>query len=181
MQLVEQHRIDRHDPRFAAIDAATFASKNLYNAALYLKRQAYIHENHRIISYTDLDKLMQPTTEYRALPCQSRPVGREASLRRLGQLLRRRGGVASPPQRSSKAIPNCPSICDKQGATCWSTPSRPSVVTQRTPAGSCHRACRFASPPKHAHAEMRRCGSFPKRPITSSKSSTNDEPEHPAA
>ena len=44
MQLVEQHRIDRHDSRFAAIDAAAFASKNLYNAALYLTRQAFIHE-----------------------------------------------------------------------------------------------------------------------------------------
>ena len=31
MKLVEQHRIDRHDTRFAAIDAATFATKNLYN------------------------------------------------------------------------------------------------------------------------------------------------------
>lgn len=70
MQLVEQHRIDRHDPRFAAIDAATFASKHLYNAALYLKRQAYIHENHRSISYKDLDKQMQATTEYRALPAK---------------------------------------------------------------------------------------------------------------
>jgi len=39
MQLVEQHRIDRHDPRFAQIDAAAFASKNLYNSALYLMRQ----------------------------------------------------------------------------------------------------------------------------------------------
>ena len=36
MQLVEQHRIDRHDPRWVAIDLAAFASKNLYNAALYL-------------------------------------------------------------------------------------------------------------------------------------------------
>jgi putative transposase len=70
VQLVEQHRIDRHDPRFAAIDAATFASKNLYNASLYHKRQAYIFENHRIISYQDLDRLMQPTAEYRALPAK---------------------------------------------------------------------------------------------------------------
>ncbi len=68
MQLVEQHRIDRHDPRWKAIDEATFASKNLYNAALFVKRQAYITENHRIISYTDLDKLMQKIKEYRALP-----------------------------------------------------------------------------------------------------------------
>lgn len=70
MQLVEQHRIDRYDPRFAVIDAATFASKNLYNAALYRKRQAYIFEDHRIISYKDLDKQMQPTAEYRALPAK---------------------------------------------------------------------------------------------------------------
>jgi putative transposase len=70
MQLAEQHRIDRHDPRFAAIDAASFASKNLFNAALYLKRQAYIFENHRIISYNDLDKLLQETSEYRALPAK---------------------------------------------------------------------------------------------------------------
>ena len=47
MRLVEQHRIDRHDPRFAAIDAAAFASKNLYNAALYATRQAFIHERPR--------------------------------------------------------------------------------------------------------------------------------------
>jgi hypothetical protein len=30
MQLVEQHVIDRGDPRYAVIDAAAFASKNLY-------------------------------------------------------------------------------------------------------------------------------------------------------
>ncbi len=70
MQLVEQHRIDRHDPRWKAIDEATFASKNLYNAALYVKRQAYIHEHYRVISHTDLDKQMQPTAEYRALPAK---------------------------------------------------------------------------------------------------------------
>jgi putative transposase len=70
MQLVEQHRIDRHDPRWHAIDEATFASKHLYNAALYIKRQAYIHEGHRVVSYADLDKQMQLTEEYRALPAK---------------------------------------------------------------------------------------------------------------
>ena len=44
MHLVEQHRIDRHDPRWRAIDAAAFAAKNLYNSALYVTRQAFIHE-----------------------------------------------------------------------------------------------------------------------------------------
>ncbi len=43
MQLVEQHVIQRTDPRFKAIDAAAFASKNLYNAANYLVRQSFIH------------------------------------------------------------------------------------------------------------------------------------------
>jgi putative transposase len=70
MQLVEQHRIDRHDPRFTQIDAAAFASKHLYNSALYVMRQTFIHEQQRIISYTDLDKLMQPAEQYKALPAK---------------------------------------------------------------------------------------------------------------
>ncbi len=69
MQLVEQHRIDQHDPRFAQIDAAAFASKNLYNGALYIMRQQFIQDQ-TIISYGNLDKLMQPTEQYRALPAK---------------------------------------------------------------------------------------------------------------
>jgi hypothetical protein len=43
MQLTEQHVTDRKDPRFAVIDAAAFASKNLYNAALYeIRKEACI-------------------------------------------------------------------------------------------------------------------------------------------
>jgi hypothetical protein len=34
MRLVEHHRIDRHDRRWSAIDAAACASKHLSNAAL---------------------------------------------------------------------------------------------------------------------------------------------------
>jgi putative transposase len=69
MQLVEQHRIDHHDPGWAAIDRAAFASKNLYNAALYLTRQAFI-KDHTVIGYAELDKLMQSTEQYRALPAK---------------------------------------------------------------------------------------------------------------
>lgn len=69
MQLVELHRIDHHDPRFTAIDAAAFASKNLYNATLYQMRQQFIHD-HSVIAYSDLDRLMQPTEQYRALPAK---------------------------------------------------------------------------------------------------------------
>ncbi|MEO8970880.1 MAG: transposase [Ktedonobacteraceae bacterium] len=69
MQLVEQHVIDRNDPRFAVIDTAAFASKNLYNAALYEMRQAFIHRC-IYLSYGAIDKLMQPHEAYRALPAK---------------------------------------------------------------------------------------------------------------
>jgi putative transposase len=45
MHLVEQHVIRKTDARFAVMDRAAFASKNLYNAANYLVRQAFIHED----------------------------------------------------------------------------------------------------------------------------------------
>jgi len=69
VQLVEQHVIDRKDPRFVAIDSASFASKNLYNAALYVLRQAYILEG-RYLSYSEMDKRMQQHEAYKALPAK---------------------------------------------------------------------------------------------------------------
>ena len=69
MQLVEQHIIDKSDPRYTVIDAAAFASKNLYNATNYELRQAFICEG-RYISYNQLDKLMQPHEAYQALPAK---------------------------------------------------------------------------------------------------------------
>ncbi|GCE47598.1 putative transposase [Thermosporothrix hazakensis] len=44
MQLIERHVIRTSDPRYAAIDCAAFASKNLYNAANYLALQSFLHE-----------------------------------------------------------------------------------------------------------------------------------------
>src|SRR6266700_8344970 len=69
MQLVEQHVIKRNDPRYAVIDAAAFKSKNLYNAALYEIRQAFIHHG-VYLSYEEMDKLMQPHEAYTALPAK---------------------------------------------------------------------------------------------------------------
>jgi len=43
MQLVEQHLIRKTDPCYASLDAAAFASKNLYNPATYQIRQAFMH------------------------------------------------------------------------------------------------------------------------------------------
>jgi hypothetical protein len=69
MHLVEQHIIDRGDPRYGAINAAAFASKNLYNAALYEMRQAFIR--HSIsLSYEEMDKRMQSHEAYKALPAK---------------------------------------------------------------------------------------------------------------
>lgn len=67
MQLVEQHIIDKTDPRWRVIDAACFLSKNLYNAANYLVRQEYIFKQ-RYIPYAQLDKLMKDNPDYCALP-----------------------------------------------------------------------------------------------------------------
>ena len=67
MQLVEQHIINRADPRFVSIDAAAFAAKNLYNAANYLVRQAFIFE-HRYVGYAEVFHLIKQTEAYTALP-----------------------------------------------------------------------------------------------------------------
>src|SRR5579859_7828187 len=69
MQLVEQHVISKDDPRYAAIDAAAFASKNLYNAALYEIRQAFISEG-KYLNYNTMDKRMKSSDSYKALPAK---------------------------------------------------------------------------------------------------------------
>ena len=69
MQLVEHTRINRSDPRFAALDAAAFASKNLYNVALYTTRQAYIFRG-AVIPYAWLAKELRTHEAYRALPAK---------------------------------------------------------------------------------------------------------------
>ena len=67
MQFVEQHVIGKSDPRFATIDAAAFKAKNLYNAANYLVRQAFIFEN-RYVGYAELFHLLKQHEAYTALP-----------------------------------------------------------------------------------------------------------------
>ena len=59
MQLVEQHIIDHNDPRYAIIDAAALASKNLYNAANYLIRQTYIFQGRYLNYYAVLKETAQ--------------------------------------------------------------------------------------------------------------------------
>jgi putative transposase len=69
MHLVEQHCIGKNDPRYTIIDEAAFKSKNLYNAALYEIRQAFIHQG-MYLSYEEMDKRMQSHEAYKALPAK---------------------------------------------------------------------------------------------------------------
>src|SRR5260221_11750279 len=67
VQLVEQHCIRKSDPRYSVIDEAAFKSKNLYNAALYEMRQAFIRSG-IYLSYEEMETRMQPHEAYKALP-----------------------------------------------------------------------------------------------------------------
>jgi putative transposase len=69
VQLVEQHVINKNDPRYAVIDEAAFKSKNLYNAALYEIRQSFIRRG-VYLDYNEMDRLMQSHEAYKALPAK---------------------------------------------------------------------------------------------------------------
>jgi len=68
MQVVEQHVMRKSDPRYEVIDQAAFASKNLYNAALYEMRQAFIFQQVRF-TYPEMHARMKSHDAYlRSLP-----------------------------------------------------------------------------------------------------------------
>jgi len=69
VQLVEQHCIGKNDPRYTVIDEAAFKSKNLYNAANYEIRQAFILEG-RYLNYNEIQRRMQSHEAYKALPAK---------------------------------------------------------------------------------------------------------------
>jgi len=67
MQLVERHVIRKTDSRYQAIDAAAFASKNLYNLANYHMRQSFIHTG-TYLGYAAVYHLVKGSDAYTALP-----------------------------------------------------------------------------------------------------------------
>ena len=69
MRLVEQHLIRTADPCYAAIDAAAFASKNVYNQANYQIRQAFLHEGTYLPSAEIFHRIKQMDC-YQALPAK---------------------------------------------------------------------------------------------------------------
>jgi putative transposase len=69
MQLVEQHRIPHDDPRFAVLDVAAFASKNLWNAANYLVRQSFI-SGEGYLDTSAIYHLLKTSEAYQSLPAK---------------------------------------------------------------------------------------------------------------
>jgi putative transposase len=69
MQLVERHLIRKDDPRFAVIDQAAFASKNLYNQANSQIRQSFIHEG-KYLPYAEIFHRIKHMDCYKALPAK---------------------------------------------------------------------------------------------------------------
>lgn len=69
MRLVEQHVIRKDDPRFAQLDDAAFASKNLWNLANYYVRQSFIFD-HKYLNNTQVYRLVKSSDAYKALPAK---------------------------------------------------------------------------------------------------------------
>jgi putative transposase len=69
MQLVERHLIKPTDPRYAAIERAACASKNLYNAANYVVRQCFIHEG-VYLNDQAMHRRLKDHEAYHALPAK---------------------------------------------------------------------------------------------------------------
>jgi putative transposase len=69
MQLVERHLVRKDHPQYASIDAAAFASKNLYNQANYQIRQAFIQQG-TYLPYAEIYHRIKGMDCYHALPAK---------------------------------------------------------------------------------------------------------------
>jgi putative transposase len=113
MQLTERHVIKPTDPRFAAIDDAAFAAKNLYNAANYLMRQAYIFQGEQILSYETLYHQAKHLPAYQDLPRKvSQQVLKTLQKNWRGFLVSRREWSQHP--EKFLGCPGLPKYLDKQ-------------------------------------------------------------------
>ena len=69
MLLVERHIIRKGDPRYAKLDTAAFASKNLWNLANYYVRQSFIFD-HTYLTNAEGYHLVKSSDAYKALPAK---------------------------------------------------------------------------------------------------------------
>jgi hypothetical protein len=123
MQLTEHHILSRGDSRFALIDRAAFAAKNLYNAANYLVRQSFITDE-GYLNYYDVHAQMKAHEVYQALPRKvSQQVLRMLDKNWQAFFAAMRVYRENPASFASGL--DCRAICTKlRAATRWSTPFR---------------------------------------------------------
>ena len=69
MRLVERRLARSDQPAYASIDAAAFASKNLYHQANYQIRQAFIREG-KYLPYAEIFHRLKHLDCYKALPAK---------------------------------------------------------------------------------------------------------------
>jgi putative transposase len=69
MQPFQRHLVRTDQPEYASIDAAAFASKNLYNQANYQIRQAFIQEG-TYLPYAEIFHRVKGMDCYQALPAK---------------------------------------------------------------------------------------------------------------
>src|SRR6516225_7132516 len=69
MQPFQRHLVSKDHPQYASIDAAAFASKNVYNQANYQIRQAFIHEG-TYLPYAAIFHRVKGMDCYHALPAR---------------------------------------------------------------------------------------------------------------
>jgi len=69
MKLILKHLIKSSHPNFREIDKLAFLSKNLYNCAVYLSRQAFF-KGEKLPRLTDLHHELKNGSDYRALPAK---------------------------------------------------------------------------------------------------------------
>lgn len=67
MKLIQKHQIKQTHPKFKEIDTACFASKNLFNCAVYICRQCYF-KGEITPSFNELYHLLKRTDDYKYLP-----------------------------------------------------------------------------------------------------------------
>ena len=92
MQLVERHLVRKDRPEFASIDAAAFASKNLYNQANYQIRQAFIHEG-TYLPYAEILHRIKHMDCYKALPAMASQFHPDFAAQELDRVFCSPGGL----------------------------------------------------------------------------------------
>ncbi|WP_414624425.1 RNA-guided endonuclease InsQ/TnpB family protein [Calothrix sp. CCY 0018] len=69
MKLIQKHQIKQTHSKFKEIDGACFASKKLFNCAVYICRQHYL-KGEKIPTFNELYHLLKLTDDYKSLPAK---------------------------------------------------------------------------------------------------------------